>query len=241
MLTVVFFSVHFFVVHLHLLLAVFVVLFVLLFIHIFCLLLVLKELLIVVLLIHGLHVLRARNRTLTWSVSVRHLAHSLEALSLHLHHHSRSLAVHLHHCSFLLEAVGPKTLVPRCAKWPNLFLATKFWRSDLTIVIVGEVAVRSLTSQHALASLPLAKVADCALVTFSVVRRKSLGARSLWTQAPKRPSCTDCSNSLQSCIICTNTVQKVGVPTVSVAVLCDHLLQLLLLLEIVFPFAVVVI
>ena len=65
----------------------------------------LKELLIVVLLVYGLHVLRARNQTLARSVSVRHLTHSLEALSLHLHHHARGLAVHLHHCTFLLEAV----------------------------------------------------------------------------------------------------------------------------------------
>ena len=172
-----FFSIHFFVVHLHLLLAVIFIflLLILLFIHIFCLLLVLKELLIIVLLVDGLHVLRARHRTLPRSVSVRiHLTHSLEALSLHLHHHAGSLAVHLHHCSFLLEAVGPEALVPRCAEWANLFSATKSWRSNLTVVIVGEVAIRSFAGQHPLASLSLAKVTDCALVTISVVRRKSL-------------------------------------------------------------------
>ena len=166
------FLVHAIVFHLHLLLPiVIVVFFVLLFVHIFRLLFILKELFIVVLFIYGLHILWLRHLTLAWHHSVRHLTHSLKALTLHLHHHARSLAIYLHHITlnFLFQSMRPEALMPRRAKRSNLFPATKFGRSDLTIVITSKVTIRGLARQHPLASLPLSKVTDCALVAFPII------------------------------------------------------------------------
>lgn len=234
------------IVHLHLVLLMLLiealVLVLLVFVHIFGLLFILKILLIVILLIYSLHILRLRHLTLSVHHAIWHLSHPLNALSPHRHHHTRGLAIHLHHATLdlLLQPVRSQTLMPWRAEWSDLLLAAKLRWQYLAIVITSEVTIGCLAREHPLASLALAEVADCPLVAFLVVGGEGFRAGGLGAQAAEGTTRTD-PDTLQSRIIRTNTIEEVGIATEAIAVLSDHVLQLLLLLEVMFPLAVVVV
>lgn len=107
-------------------------------------------------------------------------------------------------------------------------------------MIACKIAIGGFAGEQALALLLLIEVADRALVPVRVVRREGLGAGGLVTEAAEGAIGAD-AHALQSRIISANAIQEIRIAAKAVAVLADHVLQLLLLVVVLLPLVVVVI